>query len=123
MSKITDFFSMTRRERVGTLVVLLMLAFAILFSYCSGQWREREQPECQPGADVFRKLVDSVGVQKPLDTSSGKVGSPVKGEFEPSAGQSRRAAGSKFNKDRSGNASENLQQRPANGVMDEVPSF
>lgn len=123
MSKITDFFSMTRRERVGTLVVLVMLASSILFSYCSKQWREREQPECKPSAEVFRKLVDSAGIQKPKEANSVKVDREVKEDSISSSAELGKVPNTKVKNSKSASTSENHPHQSANGGMNEVPSF
>ena len=75
MSKIGDFFSTTRRERVGTFVVLLLLAVAVLYSYCSRQSREHEGAQSQPSEQVMQALADSVAAQplkSPKDSTSKK---------------------------------------------------
>lgn len=75
MNKIGDFFSTTRRERVGTFVVLLLLAVAVLYSYCSRQNREHEGAQNQPSEQVMQALADSVATQplkSPKDSTSKK---------------------------------------------------
>lgn len=75
MNKISDFFSTTRRERVGTFVVLLLLAVAVLYSYCSRQNREHEDAQSQPSEQVMQALADSVAAQplkSPKDSTSKK---------------------------------------------------
>lgn len=75
MNKIGDFFSTTRRERVGTFVVLLLLAVAVLYSYCSRQNREHQGAQSQPSEQVMQALADSVAAQplkSPKDSTSKK---------------------------------------------------
>ncbi len=69
MGKVSDFFSMTRRERVGTLAVLLMLAVALLFSYCGQACRDRAEASGDvPSEQVIRELNKAVQ-SKPLSRS------------------------------------------------------
>ena len=75
MGKISDFFSTTRRERIGTFVVLLLLAVAVLYSYCSRRNSVNEGAQCQPSEQVMRALTDSVAalpLRSPQDSTSKK---------------------------------------------------
>ena len=71
MGKISDFFSITKRERIGTLVALLLLAGAIAFASFSKSWRAQSQAMTKPNQAVMQYLTDSVTV-KPDSTSSHK---------------------------------------------------
>lgn len=71
MGKISDFFSMTKRERIGTLVALLILAGAIAFASISKSRQASSGAEAKPDQAVMRYLADSVNV-KPDSTSTHK---------------------------------------------------
>lgn len=76
MGKISDFFSITKRERIGTLVALLLLAGAIAFASFSKSWRASSQA-AKPNQAVMQYLTDSVTV-KPDSTSSHKKAKKAK---------------------------------------------
>ena len=77
MGKISDFFSITKRERIGTLVALLLLAGAIAFASFSKSWRAQSQAMAKPNQAVMQYLTDSVTV-KPDSTSSHKKAKKAK---------------------------------------------
>lgn len=77
MGKISDFFSITKRERIGTIVALLLLAGAIAFASFSKSWRAQSQAMTKPNQAVMQYLTDSVTV-KPDSTSSHKKAKKAK---------------------------------------------
>ena len=77
MGKISDFFSITKRERIGTIVALLLLAGAIAFASFSKSWRAQSQAMTKPNQAVMQYLTDSVTV-KPDSTSSQKKAKKAK---------------------------------------------
>ena len=77
MGKISDFFSITKRERIGTIVALLLLAGAIAFASFSKSWRAQSQAMTKPNQAVMQYLTDSVTVM-PDSTSSRKKAKKAK---------------------------------------------
>ncbi|MGM9869294.1 MAG: hypothetical protein ACI30R_06675 [Sodaliphilus sp.] len=77
MGKISDFFSMTKRERIGTLAALLMLAGAIAFASISKSQRASSGDEAKPNQAVMQYLADSVNV-KPDSISTHKKAKKAK---------------------------------------------
>lgn len=73
MGKISDFFSITKRERIGTLVALLLLAGAIAFASFSKSWRAQSQAMTKPNQAVMQYLTDSVTVKSDSTSSHKKA--------------------------------------------------
>lgn len=107
MGKLSDYFSITKRERIGTLVALLLLSSAILYAFLSG--KADSAPEgAVPNAQVMKYLTDSVEV----NTQPDSITKPKKQKKTP-----KKKAKSKSTTQR-----QTAQPQPE-GEMTEVPSF
>lgn len=110
MSKIGDFFSTTRRERVGTFVVLLLLAVAVLYSWCSRQSREHEGTQSQPSEQVMQALADSVAAQ------------PLKATKDSTSKKSNKKHSKRKKKAKSSKISKSAPHS-GSAPMEELPTF
>lgn len=120
IEKFTEFFSMTRRERVGTLVVLVMLAAAILFSYCERVRHDGDEATgSKPSAQVVSELKKAVE-SKPLSNSKTEPRSSSKKKAKARGGKQKGKA--KQKKGKSAKSASKASQSE-NREMEEVPSF
>lgn len=114
MGRLGDFFSMTRYERLGAFAVLLALAVAVAFSYCSRIQRETAPAGSKPSEEVMRELMDTVSAQ-PLTASPKKKGATGRG------GKKKTEKKKRNKKD--GASAKAVSDRSDKGGMEEVPSF
>ncbi|MDO4511580.1 MAG: hypothetical protein Q4B68_07175 [Bacteroidales bacterium] len=125
MGKLTDFFTMTRRERVGALVALIVLALSIAVSYAWRHFGQSQPAEHVPSAQQMNRILDSVENRALKDTADTAV----------HKASSRKRHGAKKEQQRHDEKRQRKDQQPHRSAppasekprkeryMDEIPSF
>lgn len=115
MGRLGDFFSVTRYERLGAFAVLLLLAVAFAFSYCSRIRRETAPADSKPSEEVMRELMDTVSAQPLTAPPKKKKGAADRG--------GKKKSGKKERNKKAPASPKAASERSDNSDMEDVPSF
>lgn len=122
MSKFTDFFSMTRRERTGTLVVVAILAVAIAIAACVRSCH-RPTPVTVESSEQMQRFKAQVEQITPESLQQRESRHERKNKKKHKRDNDNKGKSPKGSKAKSQKGNKKSPNHGRNRPLDEVPSF